>query len=87
MGFWQIFNIWNSLHSTLIYGLGKIKLQLIGSLSVGIINLPITIFFCYKWQLNGVIIAQVLMSASISWVGALQLKKLLDKSAHGIWNR
>ena len=25
MGIWQIFNMWNSLHSTLIYGFGKIR--------------------------------------------------------------
>lgn len=87
MGFWQIFHVWNTLHSTLIYGLGKIKLQLIGSLAIGIINLPLTIYFCSRWQLNGVVLVQILMSASISWIGVLQLNKLLNQSANGIWNR
>ncbi|GAB2975162.1 O-antigen export protein [Mucilaginibacter puniceus] len=87
LGVWQIFHIWNTLHSTLIYGIGKIKLQLIGSLFVGMINLPIAIYFCSRWQLNGIVFSQILMSASISWIGAIQLNKLLNKSAHGIWDR
>lgn len=87
MGFWQIFNVWNSLHSTLIYGVGKIKLQLISSFVIGIINLPVTIFFCHAWQLNGIVFSQILMSLSISWVGTVQLNKLLNKSAYGIWNK
>jgi O-antigen/teichoic acid export membrane protein len=87
LGVWQIFHIWNTLHSTLIYGIGKIKLQLVGSLFVGIINLPIAIYFCSRWQLNGIIFSQILMSASISWIGVIQLNKLLNKSAHGIWDR
>ena len=29
IGVWQIFDVWNKLHSFLIYGIGKIKLQLI----------------------------------------------------------
>jgi O-antigen/teichoic acid export membrane protein len=87
MGFWQISNIWNSLHSTLIYGLGKIRLQLFGSITAGIINLPLTIYFCHMWKLNGIVLAQILLSLSVSWIGAFQLNKLLNKTAYGIWDR
>jgi O-antigen/teichoic acid export membrane protein len=86
MGFWQVFNIWNTLHSTLIYGIGKIRLQLIASFIIGVLNLPVAIYFCRHWQLNGIVCAQILMSFSISWIGVVQLNKLLNKTAHGIWN-
>ena len=87
MGVWQIFNMWNSLHSTLIYGFGTIKVQIMASVSVGVLNIPLTIFFCQNWGLNGVIISQIILAALIAWIGPLQLNLLFNKKAHGIWNR
>lgn len=87
LGIWQIFNMWNSLHSTLIYGFGKIKLQIIASLSVGIINIPLTIFFCRTWGLDGVVISQIILALSIAWIGPLQLNLLFNKNAKRIWNK
>lgn len=87
MGVWQILNMWNSLHSTLIYGFGKVRLQLIGSISVGVLNVPLTIFFCNKWGLPGVVVSQIILSLSIAWVGPIQLKLLFYERAKGIWNR
>ncbi|KAF2081150.1 lipopolysaccharide biosynthesis protein [Flavobacterium sharifuzzamanii] len=87
LGIWQIFNMWNSLHSTLIYGFGKIKLQIIASLSVGIVNIPLTVFFCQTWGLNGVVISQIILAMSIAWIGPLQLNLLFNKNAKRIWNK
>lgn len=87
MGIWQVINMWNSLHSTLIYGFGKIRLQIIASVTVGIINIPLTIFFCRTWGLNGVVISQIILSSLISWIGPLQLNLLFNKRSNGIWNK
>lgn len=87
MGIWQICNMWNSLHSTLIYGFNKIKLQLICSILVGLLNIPLTIFLCKKLGLMGVTISQIFLALLISWVGPLQLNKLISEKANGIWNR
>lgn len=86
LSIWQILNIWNSLHSTLIYGFGKIKIQLYTSISIGVINIPITIFMCSKYGLNGVVCSQILTSLIVSWIGPFQLNKLLNKTAIGFWN-
>ncbi|MBK0371272.1 lipopolysaccharide biosynthesis protein [Flavobacterium agrisoli] len=87
MGIWQLCNIWNSLHSTLIYGFNKIKLQLICSIVVGLVNIPLTIFLCKKLGLTGVTISQIFLVLLISWVGPIQLNKLLNEKARGIWNK
>ncbi|MDI6046662.1 lipopolysaccharide biosynthesis protein [Flavobacterium yafengii] len=87
MGTWQIFNMWNSLHSTLIYGFNKIKLQMISSVLVGVINLPLTIFLCKNLGLNGVALSQIILSMSIAWIGPVQLNKLINEKADGIWNK
>ncbi len=87
MGIWQICNMWNSLHSILIYGFAKIKIQLICSVLVGVLNIPLTMFLCEKSGLNGVAISQIFLALLIAWVGPLQLNKLIDEKAYGIWNR
>ena len=87
MGIWQVINIWNSLHSTLIYGFGKIRMQIVASVSVGILNIPLTIFFCQKWGVNGVVISQGILALMIAWIGPLQLNALFNKNANGIWNK
>lgn len=87
MGIWQICNMWNSLHSTLIYGFSKIKIQLICSVLVGVLNIPLTMFLCEKLGLNGVAISQIFLALLIAWVGPVQLNKLINEKAYGIWNR
>lgn len=86
MGIWQLFNMWNSLHSTLIYGFGKVKLQLFSSLFLGLINIPFTIYLCKLYGLEGVAISQIIIALSISWIGPIQLNKLINEKANGIWN-
>ncbi|MFT5252652.1 MAG: O-antigen/teichoic acid export membrane protein [Flavobacteriales bacterium] len=87
MGIWQICNMWNSLHSTLIYGFSKIKIQLICSVLVGVLNIPLTMFLCEKLGLNGVAMSQIFLALLIAWVGPLQLNKLINEKAYGIWNK
>ncbi|WP_026706976.1 lipopolysaccharide biosynthesis protein [Flavobacterium frigidarium] len=87
MGIWQICNMWNSLHSTLIYGFNKIKLQLICSIAVGVLNIPLTVYLCKTWGLNGVAISQVFLALLISWVGPIQVYKLIHNKAYGIWSK
>lgn len=87
MGIWQIINMWNSLHSTLIYGFGKIRVQMIASVTVGMLNIPLTILLCRYWGLSGVVFSQILLAILISWIGPLQLKKLFNDDTNGIWNK
>ncbi|WP_016990883.1 lipopolysaccharide biosynthesis protein [Flavobacterium sp. ACAM 123] len=87
MGIWQLFNMWNSLHSILIYGFGKVKVQLFSSIFVGLINIPATIYLCKLFGLEGVAISQILLALSIAWIGPVQLNKLINEKARGIWNK
>lgn len=87
MGIWQIFNIWNSIHSTIIYGIGKIQLQLYASIAVGLFNIPSSIFASQNWGLEGMVINQIILNVLVSWLGYIQVNKLIHNSANGIWNR
>jgi len=84
---YHIINIWCSMHSNLIYGIGKIKVQMISSSIVCLLNLPLTIMGCYYWGIEGLVVSQIFLVLVNVWVGPYQLKKLLNKSAYGIWNQ
>lgn len=88
MCFYQILNNWGSLFSSLIYGIGKIKIQLIGSAIGGILYIPLSLFLIDKYDINGIIISSIIISIiTMAWIGPLQLYKLLNKKAYGIWNK
>lgn len=84
---YQIINILASMHSTLIYGIGKIKIQLIMSAIICIANVPCTIIACHFWGMPGLVSAQIALGIIIIWVGPYQLRKLLNQTADGIWNK
>jgi len=87
MCFYHIANTWGGLHTQLLAGLGKIKLQLFFSLICGIINIPIAIFLCKQWGLPGLILGNIFVFVLFnSWFGFIQVNKILNKKAKGIWN-
>lgn len=87
MFFYHIFNMWGTLHTQLLAGLGKIKLQLIFSMICGILNIPLSLLFCQYWGLPGLICANILVFLLFnSWFGFIQVNKLLNQTAKGIWN-
>jgi O-antigen/teichoic acid export membrane protein len=84
---YHITNIWGSLHTQLLAGFGKIKLQVIFSMICGIINIPIVITLCRLWGLQGIVLGNIFVFILFgSWFGFIQVNKLLNKSAKGIWN-
>jgi len=88
MLFYQIANTWGALHTQLLAGLGKIKLQLIFSSICGMINIPISVFFCKLWGLPGLVLGNtIVLSIFGSWFGYIQVNKILNKNATGIWNK
>ena len=87
MCIYHITNTWGGLHTQLLAGLGKIKLQLIFSSICGIINIPMTIFFCKLWGLPGLIFGNIVVFLLFnSWFGFIQVNKILNKKAKGVWN-
>jgi O-antigen/teichoic acid export membrane protein len=83
---YQIMNVLGSMHSTLIYGIGKIKIQIRMSAIICIANVPITVIACQSWGMTGLVSAQILLAFLVIWVGPYQLKKLLNQTATGVWN-
>lgn len=87
MLFYQLFNLWGSLHTQLLGGFGKVKLQLIFSAVCGIIVIPVSVILCQYWGLQGIVVGNIFVFALFgSWFGYIQVNRLLNKSAKGIWD-
>jgi len=78
--------IWNSLYSMLLNGMGKIKLQLYVSLVGTVINIPLAIFFGKSYGIEGVVLSSFLLNLVSAIYSPIQVKRLINKNAKGIWN-
>lgn len=71
----------------LINGIGKIQIQLYINLVIAILYIPLAVCLI-KWMgLAGIIIASILVSLLHAIISQLQISKILNKDASGIWNK
>lgn len=85
---YQILNMWISIWTQLLSGLGKIRLQLICSSVCSLAYVPVCCYFCDKYGLLGLLSVTIgLPLLCNSWFGVIQTKKILNKTAKGIWDK
>jgi Na+-driven multidrug efflux pump len=78
-------NIWNTIHSAIINGIGKIKLQLYLSLLASFLNIPLSFFLGKTIGAEGVVLSTIIFSILPAVFLRIQVKKLLSGKANGIW--
>jgi len=84
----HICNIWSTLWTQLLCGFGKIRLQVICSTLCCVSYLPMGIWGCKHFGLKGLLIASLISFALFtSWFGIVQVRKLINGTATGIWNK
>lgn len=81
-----IVHTWDSLQIILINGIGKVKLQTYVTLVGLICHIPLSLFLGKYYGAIGVVISMIFINIIYSVVFTLQLSKLLNKKANGIWN-
>lgn len=89
MGLFIVISCWNSIMTSIVNGLGKIRLQLYYALFAAIINVPLAIFLGRTLHIGS---AGVILATSISLLigtifGTIQARKIIFGTATGIWNR
>ena len=82
-----LINIWNGIFSQFLNGVGKIKFQLIIGLSAAILNVPLSIILGLKMGIQGVLIANIIVTLFGVILYPIQYKKIINNSAVGIWGR
>ncbi|RZL69658.1 MAG: polysaccharide biosynthesis protein [Pedobacter sp.] len=87
MGFYTVVNAWGSLHTQLLNGIGKLKIQLISAILMAIINIPMALFLGKHFGLSGLVWGQSLLPLiTTAWWAPIQINKILNNKAKGIWN-
>ena len=80
---------WGSIFVIFLNGIGKVRLQLYFAIGAGILNIPLCILFAKTFQLgpSGVILATTICMSFGPILAPIQFKKILNKTAKGIWNK
>lgn len=76
-----------TLFISIINGIGKIKLQLIITVILSFLFIPLSVFLCKLFGVAGVIGANFIINIIYAIVAPLQSNKILNKTAYGIWNK
>ena len=89
MAFFVLLMTFNTIFTYFINGVGKIKLQLIGSLISIFINIPLSIFFAkvLDFGISGVILASSVSLLYSVVIAPVQYRKIINNNAKGIWNK
>jgi O-antigen/teichoic acid export membrane protein len=88
MALFAIISTWNNLYITFINGIGKIRLQLISSIIIGVLNIPLAIILAkyLNFGTTGVILANcicLLLGGSV--LNPIQFYKIINGKDKGIW--
>lgn len=80
---------WNAIFANFLNGVGKIRIQIIYAIIMGIINIPLSIFLVnyLKWGIYAMPASNffcLLLGAVISYI---QYKRIILGQAKGIWNK
>lgn len=82
---YTIIHSWDTLQVTLINGVGAVKLQSYVILVGLTLHIPISLFLGIYIGIYGVIISMCIINVIYATFFTIQIKKILNKTASGIW--
>lgn len=89
MGVYQIIVTFIAIFVSFINGVGKLRVQIIHAVFVGILNIPLSIFLATQMGLGlaGVILATCICQfIGMVWT-PIQYHKIITQTAKGVWNK
>lgn len=72
-------------YSYILNGLGCLRLQIICTVTAAILFIPTAWALCKFFQINGIIISLILLNLPGLFINGVQLYKIINKKATGIW--
>ena len=70
-----------------INGIGKIKLQMYSSIAEMLLIIPLALWLGHHWKAPGIVLAPVIVYIPRMIWAPMQLSKLINNKATGIWNK
>lgn len=87
VAFYVIIHSWDSMQVILINGIGKVKLQTYITLIGLIFNIPLALLLGKYMGAIGVVMSMAIINIVYASVFTMQINKLLNNKADGIWNQ
>jgi O-antigen/teichoic acid export membrane protein len=87
MAAYVIIYAWNGIYTQFLNGVGKIKLQLYSGIWGIVLNIPMAIFLSKLMGISGVVLSIVILAAINMIWEPIQVKKILNNTAKGIWDK
>jgi len=89
MGGFIILYSWVNIYAYVMNGVGKVKIMLYGNIIAAIVNIPLSILFGKYMDLGitGIILATIVTQLPFALLLPLQVHKILNKKAKGVWNK
>ena len=79
--------MWNTLHSALINGTGLIRVSLLTSVFCTVVNIPLALWLGHQFGAVGVISSVALLNFMTAAFAYIQINKIINNTAYGIWNK
>lgn len=84
---YNLAQIWSTLWTQILCGFGKIRLLIIMPTISCVCYLPAAIWGCRNYGIQGLLAASIVcFIVFTSWYGIIQVNKLINRTATGIWN-
>jgi len=89
MGIWVLIATWTSIFGSFLSGVGKIRLSLIHSVVMIVLNIPLSVFLAKYLNMGstGVIVGTCLCVLPQVFLHPVQYKKIVTNTAKGIWGK
>jgi O-antigen/teichoic acid export membrane protein len=87
MGIYTIVILWSTCFSTFLFGIGKLRVQLINTLIVSSLFIPLALGLSKSLGITGIVVALCLTNLSGAVLNPIQYYKIISGKAAGIWNR
>lgn len=88
MSIYFILNIWTTPYSSFISGVGKMQVAMVSAIFKMILYIPIAIFMVKTFETPGIMMSIILVNTLPNNIlYTIQYKKIVNKTATGIWNK
>ena len=88
MSVYFILNIWTTPYSSFISGVGKIQVAMVSAVFKMILYIPVAIFMVKTFGTPGIMMSIILVNTLPNNIlYTIQHKKIVNKTATGIWNK
>lgn len=85
MGIYMMILIWSLSYSTILNGIGVLRLQTINIVIVAALFYPICSYLCESYGPTGMVIGMCIINLPGAILNTIQLTKILNRNATGIW--